>query len=337
MEQMMKKLQAYCKNEAFLKVLSIPKDATVQFSPLAQGEYHKNFLFQHPATKKKYVFRINYGSQMHLENQIEYEFGALQLLKKSGRTPLPFLLDDSKQFFSHGILVMEFIEGRPLSYETDLKNAASCLADVHATEILEPDKLIEIKNPIMGILNECEEMFKIYKESDVSKQKTVRTIRELMELAYKRARTLHDTDYQNVCINTELNNHNFIVENSSGFVSMIDWEKPLWGDPAQDIGHMLAPTTTFWKTDVILEDCVVQDFITDYQKAVNGRINLGDLRTRVNIFLPVTCLRGITWCAMAYAEYRKPGRAISNPETFEKLKAYLSDAFLEKIRAFLLK
>ena len=48
---------------------------------------------------------------------------------------------------------MEFIEGRPLSYETDLKNAAICLADVHATEISEPDKLIEIKNPIMGILN----------------------------------------------------------------------------------------------------------------------------------------------------------------------------------------
>ena len=332
----MKKLQAYCKNEAFLKALSIPEDTTIHFIPLAQGEYHKNFLFQHPVTNKKYVFRINYGSQMHLKNQIAYEFGALQLLKKSGRTPLPVFLDDSKQFFSQGILVMEFIEGHPLSYETDLKNAASCLADVHATKILEPHKLIEIKNPIMGILDECEEMFKIYKESDVSNSKTVQTIRELMDLAYEKARQLHDTDYQNVCINTELNNHNFIVDDTSGFVSMIDWEKPLLGDPAQDIGHMLAPTTSFWKTDVILENRIVQDFITDYQKAVNGRIHLGDLRARVNIFLPVTCLRGITWCAMAYVEYMQPGRVISNPDTFEKLKAYLSDAFLEKIRTFLL-
>lgn len=207
---------------------------------------------------------------------------------------------------------MEFIEGRPLSYETDLKNAAICLADVHAMEISEPDKLIEIKNPIMGILNECEEMFKVYKESDVSNPKTVQTIKKLMELAYEKAKLLV-------------------------FVSMIDWEKPLWGDPAQDLGHMLAPTTTFWKTDVILEDCIVQDFITEYQVAVNGRINMGDLRTRVNIFLPVTCLRGITWCAMAYVEYRKPGRAIANPETFEKIKAYLSDDFQEKIHLFLLK
>ena len=190
MDQMMKKLQAYCKNEAFLKALSMPKDTTVQFMPLAQGEYHKNFLFQHPVTNKKYVFRINYGSQMHLENQIAYEFGALQLLKTSGRTPIPVFLDDSKQFFLHGILVMEFIEGRPLSYETDLKNAAICLADVHATEISEPDKLIEIKNPIMGILNECEEMFKVYKESDVSNPKTVQTIKKLMELAYEKAKLL---------------------------------------------------------------------------------------------------------------------------------------------------
>lgn len=194
---------------------------------------------------------------MHLKIQIAYEFGALQLLKTSGRTPIPVFLDDNKQFFLHGILVMEFIEGRPLSYETDLKNAAICLADVHATEISEPDKLIEIKNPIMGILNECEEMFKVYKEFDVSNPKTVQTIKKLMELAYEKAKLLHDTDYKNVCINTELNNHNFIVEKSTGFVSMID---------------------------VILEDCIVQDFITEYQVAVNGRINMGDLRTRVNIF-----------------------------------------------------
>ena len=247
---------------------------------------------------------------MHLKNQIAYEFGVLQLLKTSGRTPIPVFLDDNKQFFLHGILVMEFIEGRPLSYETDLKNAAICLADVHATEISEPDKLIETNNPIMGILNECEEMFKVYKESDVSNPKTVQTIKKLMELAYEKAKLLHDTDYKNVCINTELNNHNFIVEKSTGFVSMID---------------------------VILEDCIVQDFITEYQVAVNGRINMGDLRTRVNIFLPVTCLRGITWCAMAYVEYRKPGCAIANPETFEKIKAYLSDDFLEKIHLFLLK
>lgn len=85
---------------------------------------------------------------------------------------------------------MEFIEGRPLSYETDLENAAICLADVHAMEISEPDKLIEIKNPIMGILNECEEMFKVYKESDVSNPKTVQTIKKLMELAYEKAKLL---------------------------------------------------------------------------------------------------------------------------------------------------
>lgn len=37
---------------------------------------------------------------MHLKNQIAYEFGALQLLKTSGRTPIPVFLDNSKQFFT---------------------------------------------------------------------------------------------------------------------------------------------------------------------------------------------------------------------------------------------
>ena len=64
---------------------------------------------------------------------------------------------------------------------------------------------------------------------------------------------------------------------------------------------------------------------------MNGRINMGDLRTRVNIFLPVTCLRGITWCAMAWVEYRQPGRDITNESTARKLEQYINPEFLDRI------
>lgn len=58
------------------------------------------------------------------------------------------------------------------------------------------------------------------------------------------------------CINTELNSTNFLVndrDDNEKEAYLVDWEKPLYGDPAQDLGHFLAPTTTFWKTDVILD------------------------------------------------------------------------------------
>lgn len=330
-------LSEYINKPKFKEAFDIPREQTLTLTSLAQGEYHKNYTFVHPITGKKYVLRENYGSQMHLEHQIEYEYEALRQLVSSGRTPKPVYVDGSMDKLEHGILVMEYIEGKPLSYATDLAEGAKCLADVHATKIADPSKLIEIENPIFGILKECEEMFAVYKNSAVAIPEKVQKIEELMQMAYQKAKELTDTSYENVCINTELNNFNFLVNEQTGSVSLIDWEKPLWGDPAQDIGHMLAPTTTFWRTDVILEDETIEKFLDDYIEAIDGRIQLGKLRDRVHVFLPVTCLRGITWCAMAYVEYCQPEREITNPGTFEKLKAYQSDEYLARIKAYLQK
>ena len=111
----------------------------------------------------------------------------------------------------------------------------------------------------------------------------------------------------------------------------MDWEKPLYGDPAQDIGHFLAPTTTFWKTDVILGRDEMDDFISVYEKSVAGRFDTCGLRDRVNVYIPINCLRGITWCAMAWVQYKDPQRLIANESTRIKLEQYLDMEFLQRI------
>ena len=65
---------------------------------------------------------------------------------------------------------------------------------------------------------------------------------------------------------------------------LVDWEKPLYGDPVQDLGHFLAPTTTFWKTDVILTEEEMADFTRKYIQAVNGRFDVSGIEERLNIF-----------------------------------------------------
>lgn len=333
----LEKIAAYIKEPSFLKGLQIPVDEQIHIEPLAQGEYHKNFVFVHPLTHKKLVLRVNYGSQMHLENQITYEAKALDLLAPSGRTPKVYFVDDTKAKLPQGILVMDFLNGRPLDYDVDLKNAMQCLSDVHATFIpSDNNHLISFEKPIYSILEECEAMKKVYDDYEFHNIETAQKINKLMKLAYQKAELLAQDNYQNVCINTELNNHNFIVNEETGFVSLIDWEKPLWGDPAQDLGHMLAPTTTFWKTDRLLSEDEIDRCIDDYIDAVGDRIELGDIKARTKIFLQVTCLRGITWCAMAWVEYQKPGRELKNEETFRKIEAYLSEAFLDDIEKRLL-
>jgi aminoglycoside phosphotransferase (APT) family kinase protein len=131
-------------------------------------------------------------------------------------------------------------------------------------------------------------------------------------------------------VNTELNSGNFLI-NETGESYLVDWEKPLISEPAQDLGHFLAPTTTFWKTDVILTPEEVKDFIEKYIAAVNGRMDCSALPRRLPLYFTVNCLRGVTWCAMAYREYCQPGRQLTNSDTFAKLKAYLEPAYLQNI------
>ena len=74
---MINKYMDFLKSDAFLSPLGIPADTGLEFSVLGQGEYNLNYVFTHPVTGKKLVLRINTGSQMHLRDQIRYEFDAL--------------------------------------------------------------------------------------------------------------------------------------------------------------------------------------------------------------------------------------------------------------------
>ena len=109
----------------------------------------------------------------------------------------------------------------------------------------------------------------------------------------------------------------------------------MYGDPAQDLGHFLAPTTTFWKTDVILTRQEMDEFVETYIAGVNGRFSTEGLKERVYAFVSITCLRGITWCAMAWVQYQAPDKLIFNESTLHKLEQYLEESFLDRIETYL--
>lgn len=334
MRQLPDGLEKIVTDERFRKALGLPDRLEEQYEPLAQGEYNRNFLFTHPVTGKKLVLRLNFGSQMHLEHQIEYEYQALCLLEGSGRTPKPLYVDGSKETSEQGFLVMEFLPGRALDYRRDLLSAAECLADVHSVRLPEEHGLICPEKPLQAILEECEEMVKTYMDSSMGELQTKREIRRLLDLGWKRAGGLGEIPCRR-CINTELNSTNFLVNGPGEKTFLVDWEKPLYGDPAQDLGHFLAPTTTFWKTDVILSKKEREDFVTEYIRFAGEKALAEGIRERTRLYLPVTCLRGITWCAMAWVQYRQPGRTLVNESTRKKLDQYLDAGFLDRIGAMI--
>ena len=326
-------LSEYVRSDRYREALGLPEDVEEDYRLLAQGEYNRNYVFTHPVTGAELVLRINFGSQMHLENQIEYEYNALKLLETSGRTPRALYVDGSREYLPHRIMVMEYLPGHALDYGTELFRAASCLADIHSVVLPVKHQLVAPENPVRAILEECEQMVRVYMDSDLADPEKKRTIRRLLDLVWQEADRLSPPLYK-CCINTELNSTNFLINGEGKKDYLIDWEKPICSEPAQDLGHFLAPTTTFWKTDVILEEEQMKAFTQRYIEAVNKRFDTRELWERVSVYMTVTCLRGITWCAMAWVEYQQPGRELVNESTWKKLEAYLDEGFLETIEKF---
>ena len=291
---------------------------------LGAGEYNINFTFDEGDLKK--VLRINMKSQMNLENQIEYEYETLQLLKDSGVTPKPYDVVTETNLLPYKYLTMEFLKGRSLNYKTDMKIGAYLLSTVHNTKYGE-NNLINASNPFQLMFDECKQMSGEYLAWEKADEKVSNYIKTFLE----KCQTLIPEEYDiaNPCIiNTELNSGNFLIGEGKEDSYVIDWEKALIGECEQDLAHFLAPTTTFWKTDIILSENEINEFLEEYSNYRNFD------RERFERYLIFNCLRGVTWCSMAFRQYSENDKMLMDETTFKKIASYIDLKFLEKVSAY---
>ena len=291
---------------------------------LGAGEYNINFTFDEGDLKK--VLRINMKSQMNLENQIEYEYETLQLLKDSGVTPKPYDVVTETNLLPYKYLTMEFLNGRPLNYKIDMEIGAYLLSTVHNTKYGE-NNLINASNPFQLMFDECKQMSKEY----LAWEKADKKVSNYIKIFLEKCQTLIPEEYTiaNPCIiNTELNSGNFLIGERKEDSYVIDWEKALIGECEQDLAHFLAPTTTFWKTDIILSENEINKFLEEYNNYRNFD------RERFERYLIFNCLRGVTWCSMAFRQYSENDKMLMDETTFKKIASYIELEFLEKVSAY---
>ena len=158
-----------CDNAELLAALDIREVALSMLKPLGMGEHNKNFWFAHPTTGEKFVLRVNVASQPFHDDQVAYEFVALEALAKSGRVPRPVYLDNSSAALGKGVLVESFCEGDMLDFDHlrpgDLCCAAQIMADVHAVAVSRDCPLHRPSDPLRGLMEECVERFELYRRS----------------------------------------------------------------------------------------------------------------------------------------------------------------------------
>ncbi|AXG38088.1 aminoglycoside phosphotransferase family protein [Enterococcus gilvus] len=321
---MLEKIKDYLNGTCLVEQLQLKSAFTIAF--LAQGEYNQNFLISDGTSS--YVFRLNYGSQLQLDNQIRYEYRALKWLERSGRTPNVFYVDDTCQFFSQGLLIMEFLNGKPLNYREDLKEAARIFGNIHKQPIDEDAEkiFVEEKGTILSArVTECQKLLEPVLKSDVV---PLTAKKQLVKALNWCENNTHQQDFfidlDHWCINnTEVNSHNFII-GEKGF--LIDWEKPVISHPVQDISQFLASTTTLWRSNLILKQEEKKEFFTRY--LVETEFNRTQFEEALKIYHPYLMLRALSWSAMAYDSYQKDTKKLKNQEIFDKVSSYLDEQFL---------
>ena len=303
-------------------------------SPLAQGEYNLNYRLSDRDSELQLVLRVNIGTQIDREDQIVYEYRALDLLRDSRCTPLPYFVDDSRSHLERGILIMEYLPGRPLDYRRDLEAAAKLFAVIHQVKV-PPSRnhLIRETRPLTLIYDECRNLLDHYFQSELADPAIRDYLREVIQWA-DRARTQEAyfiNDPWPCIVNTEVNSGNFIVNHQRQSIHLVDWEMPRWGDPSQDLCHFCSPLTTLWKTDYRMTAAEKDRFIRRYCGFIHDQHLRDTLFERVRLRDPFVYLRGISWSAMGWVAYQTEFSGMKNPDTWETLKQYMRIDFIRSL------
>ncbi len=286
---------------------------------LAAGEYNENYLVR--AGDDAFVFRINHGSQLELENQIEYEFKVLQAVETSRVTPRPFYCMPAPNSLNAGVLLMEYLAGIKLDYRRDWRKAARVFARIHALPA--PEGLIVQANPVRDIARESLRLINTFDPHPLTRHRRILLAyhADIVALEEKAERLFAN---EPMCIvNTEVNSSNFIVAGEKAF--LVDWEKAVVSCRYQDLGHFLVPTTTLWKSNDTYSGEEKLRFLRAYREMADTRVSLDELRAGTKLLERTILLRALSWCFMAYYEYTQAQRSLRNQDTFLKIKKYMDD------------
>jgi aminoglycoside phosphotransferase (APT) family kinase protein len=301
-------------------------------TPLAHGEYNLNYFIS--SDSLQLVFRVNIGTQIDRDDQIVYEYRALDLLKQSGVTPRPHFIDDTRCFFDRGILIMDYLPGEALDYNRDLAQAAVLFATVHQVDVpQEKNHLIREDEPLSLIYEECVGLLQRYFDSKSADTDIKDYLTDLINWAdtARAEEKYYQLDPWPCIVNTEVNSGNFIVNRENETIHLVDWEMPRWGDPSQDLSHFCSPLTTLWKTDWRMSPAKKSDFLKNYCRHINDPHLRDTLQERVRLRDPFVYLRGISWSAMGWVAYQTEFSGMKNPDTWAKLQQYMSLEFIREL------
>lgn len=342
---------AYLRENAALRAaVDASQGANLVPRDLGMGEHNVNYRFDVPETGRAFVLRVNVASQPFHDDQVAYEYAALQALAPSGCTPKPFFLDNSPSTLGEGVLVIEFREGDQLDFDNlrpgDVRCALQMMADVHAVPVADDCTLHRPVDPLRALYGECLQRYEAYRASAFEDARITAWAERFIAAAQKALDVpCSPVDCTHI-VNTETLPSHFLIPASAAAQAaasddggafcahpgaFVDWERPIVGEVAQDIAYFTSPTTTFWDSAFLFPPDQVEGVVEDYWRAVDGRFDRGGFDERFRSWRMMTALRSVTWCCRALTVYHAGSQVHQTEKTAAKLPAYLSDDFMEML------
>jgi thiamine kinase-like enzyme len=260
-----------------IKVSSVKK--------LGMGKSNANFLVI--ANGKKFIFRLNIILNSTTKSKLEFD--SLKLVEKLNIGPKAWLLDKSRKRFGSEIIILDYLEGKPLN-ETKytinkkfIKQLVRLCIKFHSRLI--NDNLMKLAKDEVGyknlIRNIRQRYFSLLRLS--SNKELLKILKEsLDELERNSLRKKHE--HPLVLSHGDMGEQNIILHN--GKMKLIDFESLGLTDPASEIAYIF---TQFGNKEFKKEHQEI--FLTEYLKLRKDKT----LRERVEVFIPMKNFSDLLW------------------------------------------
>ena len=271
--------------------------------------------------------RVPKQSQLGLAaaDNLDYQAACFARASASGHVPRLHAKLSPDAALPMGALIVDLIDGRPLSLPGDLAAMAACLAAIHGLPLPDGNERAPLKDPVDPMADTFTEIMTqaAYIAAADLHPDAESQIRE--ELRAAGATLARDARPPRTLIAFDAHPGNYLVT-APGEAILVDLEKARYGAAGFDLAHATLYTSTTWDVDshAVLDRPQVGDFHRAWLDAVPG-----DLAAATEPWLlplrRMMWLWSVTWCAKWWVESRQAATQPTENESTENWSAELSE------------
>jgi len=305
-EQLKKHIEKNVKPTNF----NLNKYNSINIKRLAAGCYNVNYLIK--INSKKFVFRVSVHSGDFEGDNLENEFKILSKLN-GFHSPKVFWIDHN---FKYPFIVEEFIEANKIKKlsNTNVKNIAKSLAEIHIFSDITKSKSHSIKNKYIPKFNQRLKKIKINPEMFKELSEFVDKAKKYCELNEEPFKTKSTTKL----LHGDMHCGNIFLKDNK--IIFIDWENSEYNDPVFDIAAFFYESENLQyfneKSSISKEQKLI--FLNEYLKINSDKY----LKQKLDIIYPLRWLSDTLWLACRIVDYESIPKDLREKLKEEYLKLY---------------